>query len=137
MKTIVLCTKCKAELCITDVRPAHAINEVEISVEICQNSDCYEGEQNEIDCSDCLDLKIWQKRAEEAEVKLRNIRMFLDGGIDGAKPAQPDKFDSHKPDNEKAPKVNILQPTEDVVSTGGAIIPGIKEGSAKGAKAEY
>lgn len=125
MKTIILCTKCKAELHIVDVRPGFAINEVEISVTVCENPGCCEN-KDEVDCANCEDLKIWQKRAEVAEEKLQTIKRFFTSD----KPAQPAEDDEE-------PGVNLLRPTEDVVSTGGAIVPGIKEGSANGVKAEY
>lgn len=125
MKTIVLCAKCKQELFIVDVEAAWTIHEVEISVEICQNPDCYEGEESKPDCSHCMDLKLWQKRAEEAEAKLKYLKELLNEN----KPAQLD---------EKEPSgVNVLEPTEDIVSTGGAIIPGVKKGFAKGVQADY
>lgn len=125
MKTIILCAKCKGELLIVDVRPAHTIHEVEISVKQCENC---ENEPNELDCSQCEDLEIQQKRAEEAEAKLKYLKKLLNENKSAQdEPAEPE-LDTN---------IKNLQPTPDIVSTGGAIIPGIKKGSAEGVKADY
>lgn len=129
MKTIVLCVKCKQELHIVDVRPAWTMNEVEIEVEICQNPDCYEG-GDEVNCSNCEDLKLWQKRAEVAEAKLKTIKEFFTSNK--AETSEDKNFEPKLDTN-----IKDLPATKDIVSTGGAIIPGIKEGSADGVVAEY
>lgn len=142
MNVTVECTKCKQDLYIEDARTGLRTNEIIISVAICRNPDCYENEHDTPDCSQCEDLKAWQTRAEDAEAKLKNIRMFLDED----KPAQPDKFDSHKPikiqshakeADEDKPGHSDLQPTSDVKSTGGYKVPGIKKDSAKNTMADY
>lgn len=166
----ITCKKCKEELQVIDTFATAIVGEIGIKVTPC---DCTSRAD---DCSECEDLKFSKNKLAASEeevrslqVKLHNIQMFLDDGPElkqADKPAQPDKFDSHKPaqPNEDSPgksknlptdenklievqrhasvldedsKTNILQPTENIVSTGGAIVPGIKKDSAHNTKADY
>jgi len=129
----VTCEKCKEELVVKDTYPLVGRDAIGIKVTPC---DCTSKPD---DCSECEDLKYLKNKLAVLEEKLNNVRaVFLNPEDDGAKTAQPTKFESHVAKNDKEkPGVNTLQPTKDIVSTGGAKIPGIKEGSAEGVKADY
>lgn len=111
------------------------------------------------DCSTCDDLKILKaaniklsETVNRLNEKLATIKAFFisekqpDQGYqpDETSPAQDTNLPSDKDTLDPEPvepkldtNIKHLPATEDVVSTGGAIIPGIKKGSAEGVVAEY
>ena len=89
MKTETVCSKCQMELPVKDVRAGVGINEIIVSVAPCTNPDC-------MDCSQCEDLVIANQIINQLkttitkiEEKLKNVRMFLDGGYQMVAKVQP------------------------------------------------
>ena len=127
MKIKVECASCCKQLTEKDIFQQVVGGTTTIKIGPCHNIDCY-------DCSECEELQELKNKIKELEGSLTTIRNELD---DSAKPAQPEKFESHELKGTKDKLRVNLQPTEDIVSTGGTIIPGIKKGSAKGTQADY
>ena len=123
MKIEIKCSGCKRVLAERNVYLTFpADTAITIEVKPCNNIDCY-------DCSVCDEL---QELKDKVKTLQQELKTQLKGG-DSAKPAQPELHESKEDANTK--NLYSLPATPDI-EIGGTIIPGIKDGSAKGTKAD-
>ncbi len=69
MRLTLKCSKCRKELEIKTISST-VLDNIEIEVFPCKNTNCY-------DCSECEDLNLIEKRAEDAEKKLEEVQKIL------------------------------------------------------------